>query len=84
MLQEFLDATPTAELEPIESDYVQSDEVDMGMTYFQLSAMGKLRKVQKMGPLGMFRRLVHDWKEDLAPKEVADLVKRKPLTKICV
>lgn len=32
-LQEFLDAIPTAELEPISETYVQSDEVDMGMTY---------------------------------------------------
>lgn len=28
ILQQFIDATPTAELEPITSDYVQSDEVD--------------------------------------------------------
>jgi NAD+ synthase (glutamine-hydrolysing) len=33
ILKEFLDATPTAELEPITKEYVQSDEVDMGMTY---------------------------------------------------
>lgn len=32
-LQEFLDAIPTAELEPISETYVQSDEADMGMTY---------------------------------------------------
>jgi NAD+ synthase (glutamine-hydrolysing) len=76
VLQEFLDATPTAELEPIESDYVQSDEVDMGMSYAQLSVMGRLRKVHKLGPLGMFKRLVHDWKEQMSPRDVADLVKR--------
>jgi NH3-dependent NAD+ synthetase len=29
----FLDATPTAELEPITENYVQADEADMGMTY---------------------------------------------------
>ena len=33
ILQEFLTAVPTAELEPITGDYVQSDEADMGMTY---------------------------------------------------
>ncbi len=31
ILEEFLTAVPTAELEPISKDYVQSDEVDMGM-----------------------------------------------------
>ena len=33
ILEDFLNATPTAELEPITKDYVQADEVDMGMTY---------------------------------------------------
>jgi NAD+ synthase (glutamine-hydrolysing) len=33
ILEEFLSAVPTAELEPISSDYVQSDEADMGMSY---------------------------------------------------
>jgi NAD+ synthase (glutamine-hydrolysing) len=32
-LHDFLEAVPTAELEPISDTYVQSDEVDMGMTY---------------------------------------------------
>jgi NAD+ synthase (glutamine-hydrolysing) len=76
ILQEFLDATPTAELEPIEEDYVQSDEVDMGMSYAQLTVMGRLRKVNKLGPFGMFQRLVHEWRASMTPKEIADLVKR--------
>ncbi len=37
ILEEFLNATPTAELEPITQEYVQSDEVDMGMTYDERS-----------------------------------------------
>jgi hypothetical protein len=36
-LHDFLTAIPTAELEPITGDYVQSDEADMGMTYQQLT-----------------------------------------------
>ena len=52
ILQEFLDAVPTAELEPITESYVQSDEVDMGMTYDELSVFGRLRKVSKLGPWG--------------------------------
>lgn len=44
-----LAAPPTAELEPITSDYTQSDEVDMGMSYKELSAYGQLRKQHRAG-----------------------------------
>lgn len=50
ILNEFLNATPTAELEPITDNYVQSDEVDMGITYEELSIFGRLRKVDRLGP----------------------------------
>ncbi|KAF2193783.1 putative glutamine-dependent NAD(+) synthetase [Zopfia rhizophila CBS 207.26] len=76
ILEEFIEATPTAELEPITSDYVQSDEADMGMTYVELSVFGKLRKEAKLGPYGMFQRLLHDWKDQYSPREVAVKVKR--------
>lgn len=39
-LEEFLTATPTAELEPVTEDYVQSDEADMGMSYAELTVFG--------------------------------------------
>jgi NAD+ synthase (glutamine-hydrolysing) len=61
ILHEFLEATPTAELEPISKEYVQSDEVDMGMTYAELSVFGRLRKVHKLGPWGMYEKLVYLW-----------------------
>ncbi|GAA5905929.1 glutamine-dependent NAD(+) synthetase [Sporobolomyces salmoneus] len=76
ILDDFLNATPTAELEPITQDYVQSDEIDMGMTYEELSVYGRLRKQEKMGPYGMFTKLVAEWGEKLAPVEVAEKVKR--------
>ncbi|KAF2735300.1 glutamine-dependent NAD(+) synthetase with GAT domain-containing protein [Polyplosphaeria fusca] len=76
ILEEFLDATPTAELEPITSDYTQSDEADMGMTYHELSVFGRLRKEAKLGPYGMFQRLLHDWRDQYSPREVAEKVKR--------
>jgi NAD+ synthase (glutamine-hydrolysing) len=44
-LREFLTAIPTAELEPITADYVQSDEVDMGMTYDELTVSVRPSKV---------------------------------------
>ncbi|KAK8054483.1 glutamine dependent NAD synthetase [Apiospora phragmitis] len=75
-LQEFLDATPTAELEPITSEYVQADEADMGFTYDELTVLGRLRKEVKLGPFGMFQRLVHDWSADYTPAQVAEKTKR--------
>ncbi|OAK96376.1 glutamine-dependent NAD(+) synthetase with GAT domain-containing protein [Phaeosphaeriaceae sp. SRC1lsM3a] len=75
-VQEFLDATPTAELEPITSDYVQSDEADMGMTYEEIGVFGRLRKEQKLGPLGCFMALSHQWRDKLEVREIAAKVKR--------
>ena len=68
ILQDFLDAVPTAELEPITESYVQSDEVDMGMTYAELSVFGILRKVHKLGPWGMYERLLHLWSRPSPPE----------------
>jgi len=98
VLDRFLDATPTAELEPITENYVQSDEVtsllpllllssfgkrntkgrqiDMGMTYEELSIFGRLRKVQKCGPFSMFEKLLHLWNDKYSPTEIAVKVKR--------
>lgn len=41
-------APPTAELEPITKSYVQTDEMDMGMTYDELCIYGRLRKIMKV------------------------------------
>lgn len=76
ILKKFLNATPTAELEPITQDYVQSDESDMGMTYEELSIFGYLRKVEKCGPYSMFLKLLHKWTPKLTPAQVAEKVKR--------
>ncbi|KAM5348785.1 hypothetical protein ACJ41O_008608 [Fusarium nematophilum] len=78
ILEEFVHAIPTAELEPITENYVQSDEADMGMTYAELSRFGTLRKQDKLGPYGMFLRLLVEWGGDgkLSPREVADKVKQ--------
>ncbi|KAH8668588.1 putative glutamine dependent NAD+ synthetase [Xylariales sp. PMI_506] len=86
-LEDFLTAVPTAELEPITETYVQSDEADMGMTYDELTTFGRLRKVNKLGPYGMFERLVHEWGPKAprskdgptpvyTPRQVAEKVKR--------
>lgn len=74
-LAEVADAPPTAELEPITATYVQQDEADMGMTYAELGVFGRLRKINALGPVAMFERLVYEW-DHLPPREVADKVKR--------
>lgn len=56
---EILNATPSAEL----TGQDQSDEQEMGMTYDELSVLGRLRKGQlgsSLGPVGMFQVL---WQE---------------------
>jgi len=75
ILRSFLDAVPTAELEPITETYVQSDEADMGMTYDELSVFGRLRKVEKCGPYSMFTKLTHEWGSFLSPSKIAEKVK---------
>lgn len=74
ILREFLNAVPTAELEPITDSYVQSDEADMGFTYDELSVLGRLRKSFKLGAVGMFERLVVDWSHK-TPQEVYQKVR---------
>ncbi|KAI7555224.1 glutamine-dependent NAD(+) synthetase, partial [Hortaea werneckii] len=75
ILREFLDAVPTAELEPITDTHVQSDEADMGFTYDELSVLGRLRKAYKLGTVGMFERLVVDWSGHMSPRDVYQKVR---------
>lgn len=75
ILRQFLDAVPTAELEPITDSYVQSDEADMGFTYDELSVFGRLRKAYKLGAVSMFERLAVDWSGHMKPREVYQKVR---------
>ena len=47
----------------------------MGMTYDELDLFGKLRKIDKCGPVSMFWRLVTLWPQH-KPSVVAEKVKR--------
>ncbi|KAJ3410590.1 glutamine-dependent NAD(+) synthetase [Chytridiales sp. JEL 0842] len=76
VLDGFLHATPTAELEPITEGYVQSDEVDMGMSYDDLSVYGTLRKVARCGPVRMFTSLLGTWGSIFSPSQIAEKVKK--------
>lgn len=42
----------------------------MGMTYEELSVLGRLRKVEKCGPYSTFTKLVHEWASFLSPVQV--------------
>ncbi|KAJ8416209.1 hypothetical protein AAFF_G00382310 [Aldrovandia affinis] len=76
-LDSVMAAPPTAELEPLSNGQVsQTDESDMGLTYSELSLIGRLRKISRCGPYSMFCKLIHTWKEALSPSEVATKVKR--------
>ena len=72
------EAPPTAELEPIREDYVQTDEEDMGMSYDELGVYGRLRKISRLGPVAMYERLSKmEWKHrNLTPREIAEKVKK--------
>jgi NAD+ synthase (glutamine-hydrolysing) len=74
-LTNVVEAPPTAELEPITENYTQLDEVDMGMSYQELSVFGRLRKLYRCGPVSMYERLRHTWNH-LSPLVVAEKVKR--------
>ncbi|KAM5317233.1 glutamine-dependent NAD(+) synthetase [Glossophaga mutica] len=76
-LQRILAAPATAELEPLADGQVsQTDEEDMGVTYAELSVLGRLRKAAKAGPYSAFCKLLHLWRAALTPRQVADKVER--------
>jgi len=75
-LEDITAAPPSAELEPLRDGHiVQLDEVDMGMSYDELGTYGRLRKLTRCGPLGMFRHLLSKWSH-LSPASVAEKVKQ--------
>ena len=75
-LESVLTAPPTAELEPLQNGrIVQTDEEDMGLTYAELSDLGRLRKQAACGPYTTFCRLVHSWKGTSTPAEIAHKVR---------
>ncbi|KAI1822843.1 NAD+ synthase [Xylaria intraflava] len=78
ILNEFLYATPTAELLPLTAGVsTQDDETEMGLTYAELSIFGIHRRVEKLGPWSSYIRLLGEWKErNLTPTQIAEKVMR--------
>jgi len=59
MLEDIINVTASPELTPADEDgNIQDDEVAIGMTYDDLRLLGELRKIHKLGPLGMFHKLL--------------------------
>lgn len=59
-------------------EHSQSDEVEMGMSYGELSWYGRLRKIQRCGPFDMYKALLNAdgiWKQH-TPAMIAEKVKR--------
>lgn len=83
-LLDIVNAPPSAELRPQAeetsaaedgTEHSQLDEEDMGMTYEELGWFGRLRKIDRCGPLWMFEKLCSIWTE-LSPIVIAEKVKR--------
>lgn len=69
-----LDAQATPELQPT-SGLIQSSIQQMELDYDELETFGKLRKIHRLGPVSMYRRLLIMWNH-LSPTEVATKVKK--------
>jgi NAD+ synthase (glutamine-hydrolysing) len=59
MLEDIINITASPELTPVDKDgNIQDDEVAIGMTYDDVQLLGVLRKKERLGPLGMFYKLL--------------------------
>jgi len=75
VLDEVLATPPSAELRPSGEAGAQTDEEEMGLSYDELAALGRLRKIERCGPFETFERLVTEW-APMPPTEVAVKVRR--------
>lgn len=53
----------------------QNDEDDMGISYEDLGIFGRMRKVQRYGPVSMFTAAVRLWHGRYSPQQIANKVK---------
>lgn len=72
-------AHASAELRPKDPNSGNANQVsedEMGMTFTELQDYGRLRKIERCGPMSMFQKLVHMWRDSkLSPKEICEKVK---------
>uniref|UniRef100_A0A0N5C0S3 Glutamine-dependent NAD(+) synthetase n=1 Tax=Strongyloides papillosus TaxID=174720 RepID=A0A0N5C0S3_STREA len=75
-LTRITNSPPSAELRPlVDGEVAQTDEEEIGLTYDELSTIGKLRQPRNMGPYSMFLKLSHLWGKKMSQEEVANKVK---------
>lgn len=60
---------------PVSLIFVYFVQIDMGMTYDELSVFGRMRKVEKCGPFAMYTKLLQEWGNRLPPEEVGAFAK---------
>ncbi|EGT37843.1 hypothetical protein CAEBREN_23741 [Caenorhabditis brenneri] len=76
-LRSVIDSTPTAELRPlVDGKVAQTDEAEIGLTYEELSVIGRLRKPGGMGPYGMFLELISLWGDKYTVEEIEDKLRK--------
>ena len=78
ILAEFLTAVPTAELFPFTDTYIQSDAEEMRLAYEQLSILGRLRKVSKLGPFGAWEKSLYEWQGEGLLRRMKYMKKLRP------
>ena len=52
-----------------------TDEQDMGLSYEELSIFGRLRRIERLGPFGMFQKCLVLF-QDMTPRQVFEKVRR--------
>jgi NAD+ synthase (glutamine-hydrolysing) len=68
-------AAPSAELKPLsEGKILQTDEEDLGLTYPEMSELGRLRRIHHLGPYFSFKSLLSNW--DMPASTICTKVKR--------
>ncbi|TKR62311.1 hypothetical protein L596_026293 [Steinernema carpocapsae] len=74
-LKGIYESVPTAELRPlVNGEIAQTDEDEIGLTYDEMSHIGRLRRPGCKGPFAMFLALVPLWYPKLTYKEIANKV----------
>ena len=76
ILEKINNQQPTAELEPFNENYIQSDENDIGISYEDISYLGNLRKESNLGPYHMAEYLINNKYKNYNKKKVKELVKK--------
>ncbi|CAB3406260.1 unnamed protein product [Caenorhabditis bovis] len=76
-LKSVIESTPTAELRPlVDGKVAQTDEDEIGLTYEELSVIGRLRKPGGMGPYAMFLKLLQIWSHKYTVEQIEEKVRK--------